>query len=91
MLAVMLNTGAVHIAWLLIQTEKTKLTPDSPVPKRVIQETMVSFVKKFGKEKAQIVFKSGADMLTDLLGVDTWKVFRICAGLAVVVCFINTN
>lgn len=73
MLAVMLNTGAVNIAWLSVQTEKTNLTPDSPVPKRVIQETMVSFVKKFGKEKAQIVFKSGANMFTDVFGVDAWK------------------
>jgi hypothetical protein len=29
--------------------------------------------KKSGKEKAQIVFKPGANMLTDVFGVDAWK------------------
>lgn len=72
MLATMLNVGAVDVTWLVEQTEKTKLS-DASVPERVIKETMVAFVGKFGKDNAQSTFGDGADKFAELLGNDKWN------------------
>ena len=71
-IATILNVGAVDVTWLVEQTEKTKVS-DASVPERVIKETMVAFVGKFGKEKAQRTFGDGADKFAELLGNDKWN------------------
>lgn len=70
MVSSLLNAGAVSIAWLCEQSAKIQA---SDANERLVKETMVAFVKKFGKEKAQGVFGDGADRLAVLLSNDKWN------------------
>jgi translation initiation factor 4G len=69
----LLNVGAVDVQWLAMQTEKTKLSPESAVPERVVKDVMAAFVNKFGKEKAHTVFDDGVEKLAEVLGIDKWN------------------
>mmetsp|Transcript_7134 Transcript_7134/g.11294 ORF Transcript_7134/g.11294 Transcript_7134/m.11294 type:complete len:1094 (-) Transcript_7134:624-3905(-) len=68
-----LNVGAVDIGWLIEQANKTKITPDTDAPERIVKETMVSFSNKYGKDTAKSTFTSSADKMVDLVGNDKWN------------------
>lgn len=72
-LSSILHVGAVDIGWLIEQTNKTKISPDTVAPERIVKETMVAHSNKYGKDAAKSTFTSSADKLADLVGSDKWN------------------
>ena len=74
LLAGMLRIGAIDVAWICEQAEKTKVDPDTQAPSKLVKATIQELTKSAGASAAKSKFGgSSTSALSKLLGDDGWK------------------